>query len=69
MRIFMLGATGTIGRATLAELIARGHEVFCFGRAQGDVTDLVSIERDGFDGKTFDAVVSCMASRLSLIHI
>jgi divinyl chlorophyllide a 8-vinyl-reductase len=66
MRIFMLGATGTIGRATLAELRLRGHEVFCFGRAQGDVTDADSIERDGFQGKKFDAVVSCMASRTGL---
>jgi len=66
MRIFMLGASGTIGRATLAELTSRGHEVFCFGRAQGDVTDLHSIERDGFRGQSFDAVVSCMASRNGL---
>ena len=59
----MLGATGTIGKATLAELIARGHEVFCFSRSQGDVTDLNSIEHDGFRGRTFDAVISCMAAR------
>lgn len=31
-RIFMLGATGTIGRATLAALLARGHRVVCFAR-------------------------------------
>jgi divinyl chlorophyllide a 8-vinyl-reductase len=66
MRIFMVGATGTIGKATLAKLRARGHEVVCFGRAQGDVTDAVSIERDGFGGQQFDAVVSCMASRTGL---
>ncbi len=62
----MVGATGTIGQATRLELLARGHEVFCFGRAQGDVTDANSIERDGFDGRRFDAVVSCMASRTGL---
>jgi divinyl chlorophyllide a 8-vinyl-reductase len=66
MRIFMVGATGTIGKATLAELLLRGHDVFCFGRAQGDVTDAASIERNGFRGETFDAVVSCMASRNGL---
>lgn len=66
MRIFMLGATGTIGNATVAELRSRGHEVFCFGRAQGNVTDAASIERDGFRGQKFDAVVSCMASRTGL---
>lgn len=52
----MAGATGTIGKATRAELLARGHEVFCFGRAQGDVTDAGSLERDGFRGESFDAV-------------
>jgi divinyl chlorophyllide a 8-vinyl-reductase len=31
-RIFLLGATGTIGRATLQALIRRGHEVVCFVR-------------------------------------
>lgn len=66
IRIFMLGATGTIGRATVAQLRLRGHHVFCFGRAQGDVTDATSIERDGFQGQKFDAVVSCMASRTGL---
>ena len=59
----MVGATGTIGQATLAELLARGHEVVCFGRKQGDVTDAASIEGDGFCGQEFDAVISCMASR------
>lgn len=31
-RIFMLGATGTIGRATLSALLTRGHDVVCFAR-------------------------------------
>ncbi|WP_316239645.1 NAD(P)H-binding protein [Bradyrhizobium sp. SZCCHNR1015] len=72
----MLGATGTIGRATVGALLPRGHEVVCFVRARddartipgatvrtGDVTDPVSLARDGFRGERFDAVVSCMASR------
>ena len=62
----MVGATGTIGKATLTELQFRGHDVFCFGRDQGNVTDAASIERDGFRGEKFDAVVSCMASRSGL---
>lgn len=33
-RVFMLGATGTIGRATARALLARGHEVICFVRPQ-----------------------------------
>lgn len=31
-RIFVLGATGSIGRATVRALVARGHEVVCFVR-------------------------------------
>ena len=55
-----------VGKATLAELLLRGHDVFSFGRAQGNVTDASSIERDGFRDEAFDAVVSCMASRSGL---
>jgi divinyl chlorophyllide a 8-vinyl-reductase len=77
-RVFMLGASGTIGRATLRALLAQGHEVVCFGRARpgagaalpagaaqrsGEVTDPAALARDGFRGERFDAVVSCMASR------
>jgi divinyl chlorophyllide a 8-vinyl-reductase len=72
-RICLLGATGTIGRATRRALTARGHDVVCFVRpgskAEGadvrivDVADPVSIARDGFQRRDFDAVVSCMASR------
>lgn len=31
-RVFVLGATGSIGRATVRALVARGHEVVCFVR-------------------------------------
>ena len=33
----MLGATGTIGRATVAALVQRGHEVVCFVRPRAGV--------------------------------
>ena len=85
-RILVLGATGTIGRATVRALTSRGHAVVCFVRPHagvggrlspedsaellrgsvvrvGDVQDPVSLERDGFRGERFDAVVSCLASR------
>jgi len=85
-RVFMLGATGTIGQATVRALVARGHEVVCFIRPRagiggrltpedsarllpgaslryGEVTDPASLQRDGFRGEPFDAVVSCLASR------
>ncbi|WP_430436643.1 NAD(P)H-binding protein [Oceanibaculum nanhaiense] len=34
-RVFVLGATGTIGRATVRALVDRGHEVVCFVRPRG----------------------------------
>ncbi|MDO8905226.1 NAD(P)H-binding protein [Hydrogenophaga sp.] len=85
-RVFCIGATGTIGRATVLALVRHGHEVVCFVRPNsgvggrlapqecerlwpgatvrvGNVTDPVSLVRDGFQGEHFDAVVSCLASR------
>lgn len=74
-RVLVLGATGTIGRASVRALLARGHTVVCFLRTgstariegaelrHGDVTDPLAFPRDGFRGEAFDAVLSCMASR------
>jgi divinyl chlorophyllide a 8-vinyl-reductase len=36
-RVFVLGATGTIGQATVRALIGRGHEVVCFIRPRAGV--------------------------------
>ena len=77
IRVCLLGATGTIGRATLQALTRRGHDVVCFVRPRPagvpagdgaevrivDMASPVAIARDGFRGERFDAVVSCMASR------
>lgn len=78
-RVMLLGATGTIGRATAAALLAKGHEVICFIRPNeqdprrglpdaailrfGEVTDAVALQRDGFADDRFDVLVSCLASR------
>ena len=85
-RVFLVGATGTIGAATARALVERGHDVVCFIRPRpslteelasdgqsgalsramvrfGDVTDPVSLARDGFRGERFDTLVSCLASR------
>ncbi|MEL6196778.1 MAG: NAD(P)H-binding protein [Pseudomonadota bacterium] len=72
----MLGASGTIGQATARALVARGHDVVCLLRPgarqvaiegaeirEAQVTDPVSLARDGFRGEGFEAVVSCLASR------
>ncbi|MFO1270422.1 MAG: NAD(P)H-binding protein [Rubrivivax sp.] len=77
-RVLVVGASGTIGRATVAALQRQGHEVVAFVRPRpgresklppgvtlraGDVADPASVARDGFAGEPFDAVVSCLASR------
>lgn len=75
-RVFVLGATGTIGRATVRALVERGHEVVCFVRRRsgapllagatlryGNVQDPASLINQGFRGERFDALVSCLASR------
>jgi divinyl chlorophyllide a 8-vinyl-reductase len=85
-RVCVLGATGTIGQATVRALAGRGYEVVCFVRPRAgvggalgpsdsarllagaevrlcDVTDPISLARDGFAGERFDALVSCLASR------
>ncbi|RTL19917.1 MAG: NAD-dependent epimerase/dehydratase family protein [Sphingomonadaceae bacterium] len=78
-RVLFLGATGTIGRATVRALVSRGHEVVCLVRRPAetaipsgatarivDLTDTVSLARDGVRGERFDALVSCLASRTGL---
>jgi divinyl chlorophyllide a 8-vinyl-reductase len=42
LRVFMLGATGTIGQATVRALLARGHEVVCFVRPRAGVAGRLS---------------------------
>lgn len=71
LRVAVLGATGTIGRATVRALVARGHAVTCLVRPGRDVAfpgatvriaDVANLPRDAF-GEGLDAVVSCLASR------
>lgn len=75
----MLGATGTIGRATVQALAGRGHAVVCLVRRgrglpaaalpagvtqrEADVTSAQSLAGDGLRGERFDVLLSCMASR------
>ncbi|RPH41123.1 MAG: NAD-dependent epimerase/dehydratase family protein [Burkholderiales bacterium] len=78
-RVLMLGATGTIGRATARALLRRGHDVVCVVRPRAvddaarllpgarvrgaDVTDAASLALHAVRGEPFDALVSCLASR------
>ena len=51
-RICLLGATGTIGRATLQALLRRGHDVVCFVRRRAGAASA------GQDGDAFEGAVS-----------
>lgn len=79
-RVVVLGGTGTIGQATVAALLGRGHRVICpvrpdsCGKARMllhpdaeirpcEITRPDALARDGFGDETFDALVSCLASR------
>ncbi|MGC5778690.1 NAD(P)H-binding protein [Methylobacterium sp. NFXW15] len=81
-RVLVLGAPGTIGRATVRELVSRGHEVVCLVRHRSDAAqprvpagaserfvdlgDPASLAREGLRGEPFDVLVSCLASRTGL---
>ena len=69
--VVLLGATGTIGRAVLAELMRAGHRVTCLGRQAPTGAHFMAC---GFDHPEtvkaalarlapVDAIVSCLASR------
>ncbi|OYX91671.1 MAG: hypothetical protein B7Y31_12785 [Novosphingobium sp. 16-62-11] len=70
----MVGATGTIGRATVAALVARGYAVTCLLRRsdaklsaqtsviEADVASPAALTAVFAQGR-FDAIVSCLASR------
>ncbi|HXH03517.1 MAG TPA: short chain dehydrogenase [Candidatus Competibacteraceae bacterium] len=65
MRIILVGASGTIGKAVAAELGQR-HQIISAGRNSGDVrvdiTDIESIRRMYQQVEAFDAVVATVGS-------
>ncbi|WP_299599314.1 NAD(P)H-binding protein [uncultured Tateyamaria sp.] len=79
-RIVVLGATGTIGRATTVALLRNGYNVTCVVRpgsgttdlqinlhgaeiVEADITDSDGLRSTVFANASFDAVISCLASR------
>ncbi|MEM6588633.1 MAG: NAD(P)H-binding protein [Pseudomonadota bacterium] len=71
-RVLLLGASGTIGQATLRALQDAGHAVTCFLRDGSKFRPGVGVETfkgdvfapaPAFELSDYDAVVSCMASR------
>lgn len=76
LRVLLLGASGTIGRATARALAARGHAVVGLARRpqqlpaiagcswrQADLATPAALDGLDLAAQRFDAVVSCLASR------
>lgn len=77
MRVMLLGATGTAGRAVLQELVNEDHEVVApYRGSPPDIShnklillrkienlDRETLARDAFKGEAFDALVTTLASR------
>lgn len=73
MRVLLLGATGSIGRAAAAALSQAGHDVTALVRGNADILAggqcrTVDVTQEGavasaLGNDRFDAVISCLASR------
>ena len=75
--VLLLGATGTIGQATLRALVAAGHDVVCLGRRSAAASDPLApavrqvlgdlnqeaLWRRVMTEHRVSAIVSCLASR------
>ena len=61
MRILVVGATGTIGRATVRALCTAGHRVVCLARNDADVAGLEPATVVRGDVTAGDAVADCLA--------
>jgi divinyl chlorophyllide a 8-vinyl-reductase len=78
-RVLLVGATGTVGRATALALAQQGHYTVAVLRSlakaqtlasikgvtlrQADVTQADSLATQVFKAEPFDALISCLASR------
>ncbi len=78
-RVMLLGASGSAGRATAQALVSAGYDLVCIVRPgstadrvagavyrEADPLDPASLLGDGFREESFDALVSCLASRTGL---
>ena len=67
MRVFVLGGTGSIGTAVVAELVERNHQVMTLSRSETSDQKLTSAGADPVRGDLFeplhwaDAAISCDA--------
>lgn len=55
MRVFVVGATGVLGRQVLPRLVERGHSVAAVARRAADVARLRRLGVDAYNGDILDA--------------
>ena len=60
MRILVTGAGRAIGRATVIELAARGHDVVATARDEGLLADLDNVRVHALDVTSADSVARCL---------
>jgi UDP-glucose 4-epimerase len=65
MKIVVTGATGHLGRATVAGLTAAGHEIVALSRSGALGTQPVDLTRD----PAVDAIASHLAADVAVIHL
>ena len=72
MRTLILGATGTIGRATAMAALKAGYDVTCYARRPDALPgsgvnvrfgDIAQLPLEAFVGPPFDSVICCLAAR------
>ncbi|MBO3101497.1 NAD(P)-dependent oxidoreductase [Cellulomonas fengjieae] len=57
MKVLVVGATGGSGRAAVAELVARGHDVTALSRHASTLPDVRGVDGDATDAALVDALV------------
>lgn len=65
-RVFVLGATGTAGRATVRALVQKGHDVVCFVRLRAGSADTLPSNSDGVFLQGASLRVGHVTDRVSL---
>ena len=71
MRLFVTGATGTLGRPTVQALLAAGHEVRALARSEGNVGLLARLGAAPVRGELYDgdALRQAMAGSDAVLHL